>query len=472
MDIRDHIKVFREEATPKEQQWVATLQAELGGGTIRPPDFGRVARALRSLGKRRRHREHVKYFMRMLQGNRPHLQQWCPQQVTITRSSADWVIDTGRLLLLTPYRPLPREMGDLQWVAWLTRDAYSCWEPSDLSALAPAVRRLRSRHRALIRRLFTLPEVRHRTRRVAAGKTGAIYMNYYLGQLRGCPIRIKEPKESLRLHVCRHAAELYDAAQPGPAQARALLRLRWVFPQWVRDMLAARAPRSTAARDGARTFVTRKRGHQWELQLAPTEWAPLPYRPIRLGDGRLAALHRAQRLLGGSVRFERPGPAMQWVAVVATSAGNREWPVTRQGLARLLRAVRASRPSRLWDSRLGWRVWVLADDGYLASPVRGSKWVSPALTAEQWNESDSLRGVAGIHALRLPSNWRHALWFHDLNVGSYAIFGIVERFGRAIIGEDGWRAEHAIIRALVAPDAEAAAALALRYPEIEILVAE
>jgi len=48
------------------------------------------------------------------------------------------------------------------------------------------------------------------------------------------------------------------------------------------------------------------------------------------------------------------------------------------------------------------------------------------------------------------------------------VTGLVERFGRYVLGTEGWRAEWVVIRKLRAPTPEIAEALARAYPEVEI----
>jgi hypothetical protein len=50
------------------------------------------------------------------------------------------------------------------------------------------------------------------------------------------------------------------------------------------------------------------------------------------------------------------------------------------------------------------------------------------------------------------------------------VHGIVERFGRYVLGTEGWRAEWCVIRELMAPDAKTALALMKRYPKVKVHV--
>jgi hypothetical protein len=57
-------------------------------------------------------------------------------------------------------------------------------------------------------------------------------------------------------------------------------------------------------------------------------------------------------------------------------------------------------------------------------------------------------------------------------IGSCDVHGIVERFGRYVLGIEGWRAEWVVIRELLAPDAHTALALIRSYPEVRVHVRE
>jgi hypothetical protein len=48
------------------------------------------------------------------------------------------------------------------------------------------------------------------------------------------------------------------------------------------------------------------------------------------------------------------------------------------------------------------------------------------------------------------------------------VTGIVERFGKYVLGTEGWRAEWVMIRTLKAPSVEIGLALEQAYPDVEI----
>lgn len=115
---------------------------------------------------------------------------------------------------------------------------------------------------------------------------------------------------------------------------------------------------------------------------------------------------------------------------------------------------------------LGWRGWLTTvTDGkaVLRSPQQDTVWHDTELRCDKWCEDDVVRGVAGIHALLAPEHWQDLVWEY----GAASVTGLVERFGKFVLGEDGWRAEWVIVRELCAPP-ELAAQLALSYPEVKI----
>lgn len=121
----------------------------------------------------------------------------------------------------------------------------------------------------------------------------------------------------------------------------------------------------------------------------------------------------------------------------------------------------------------GWRIWYW-DEGKrrLISPVQHTVWHSLELRVPQWDRNDVVRGYAGIHATRLPYDWRKApLDGTELNgyTGgdhNIVIVGKVERFGKYVLGTEGWRAEWVIIRDLKAPNSEIGLALEQAYPDL------
>jgi hypothetical protein len=120
---------------------------------------------------------------------------------------------------------------------------------------------------------------------------------------------------------------------------------------------------------------------------------------------------------------------------------------------------------------LGWRGWRW-DGHVLISPVQHTPWSDTTLHAEQWSDSAAVRGVAGIHARRMPCDWLRVDPKAMPEIGSCDVHGIVERFGRYVLGTEGWRAEWVLIRELLAPNAQTALALMRRYPEVRVHIRE
>jgi hypothetical protein len=89
---------------------------------------------------------------------------------------------------------------------------------------------------------------------------------------------------------------------------------------------------------------------------------------------------------------------------------------------------------------LGWRAWNCRG-GVLLSPLRRTTWHEATLKAEQWSDEQAVRGEAGIHARRMPKDWLRVdgRWFPE--IGRCDVHDVVERFGRYVLGTEGWRAE-------------------------------
>jgi len=153
--------------------------------------------------------------------------------------------------------------------------------------------------------------------------------------------------------------------------------------------------------------------------------------------------------------------------------------------------ARASQPDPRAPDTLGWRVWHWdPNTKLLISPSEKTVWHTAELRVSAWNTSDVVRGVAGIHAARMPYNWRRASltgtelagfntpkfeqkFIHHVGtvsipIKSNIITGIIERFGRYVLGTKGWRAEWVVIRKLKAPSTEIGLLLEQAYPEVEV----
>ncbi len=123
---------------------------------------------------------------------------------------------------------------------------------------------------------------------------------------------------------------------------------------------------------------------------------------------------------------------------------------------------------------MGWREWVWnSAEECLQSPVQLTLWREAHLKAETWDKKDVIRGVAGIHALLVPKHWKvmHELGMSPASGGpphGFSVVGIVERYGKFVLGTEGWRAQQVVIRELVAPSTEIGLKMEQRYPDVII----
>lgn len=127
------------------------------------------------------------------------------------------------------------------------------------------------------------------------------------------------------------------------------------------------------------------------------------------------------------------------------------------------------RPDPKLPDTLGFREWRWqADDKVLQSPVQGTLWETECLSAEVWDEGEAIRGVAGIHALLVPRHWKILceLGFGPFPASPVTVRGIVERYGKYVLGTEGWRAEQVVIRELLAPSTDIGLDLEQRYPNV------
>ncbi len=137
-----------------------------------------------------------------------------------------------------------------------------------------------------------------------------------------------------------------------------------------------------------------------------------------------------------------------------------------------------ARPDARHPDTLGWRMWVWSEsDRCLKSPHQDTLWPVAELSAAAWSDDDAVRGVAGIHARLLPKAWRLIGW--PAGDGSSAdaknpliVTGIIERFGRYVLGTTGWRSERVVIRELMAPSTEIGLAMEQVYPDVAVHYAD
>lgn len=148
-----------------------------------------------------------------------------------------------------------------------------------------------------------------------------------------------------------------------------------------------------------------------------------------------------------------------------------------EGLRRLSAAIRHF-PDPSVSNTFGWRHWHIQPlTGLLVSPYRHTIWHTPELRCADYADNDSIRDVEGIHALLVPHDWINcppSEHVHQLTAGKHitipVISGIVERFGKYVLGSKGWRAEWVIVRKLAAPSRATEAILKLAYPDVEIIL--
>lgn len=143
-------------------------------------------------------------------------------------------------------------------------------------------------------------------------------------------------------------------------------------------------------------------------------------------------------------------------------------PITPQ----MMLPYKLRRPDPKAPNTLGWRAWYwLEKDKVLMSPCMGTLWETRVLTAPNWSKVNAVRNEAGIHALLVRRHWKLTGWFDD-SVGvsdpSRLVHGIVERFGRFVLGTEGWRAEQVKILELMAPSTEIGLQLEQKYPGVII----
>lgn len=174
------------------------------------------------------------------------------------------------------------------------------------------------------------------------------------------------------------------------------------------------------------------------------------------------------------LRHDVYGTVARWPSRPSRDEIRRAVTAQRAAWARTLWRQRAGRPDTAAPTTLGWRAWVWDDaERCLRSPHRGTPWIGPDLHVEHWDECEVLRGAAGIHARLMPRDWLRAAWTDSgISEGPSCIHGlvtgIVERYGRYVLGTTGWRAEHVVIRELCAPDVGIMLTLMQVYPEVKV----
>jgi hypothetical protein len=159
-----------------------------------------------------------------------------------------------------------------------------------------------------------------------------------------------------------------------------------------------------------------------------------------------------------------PRARVRWYAEPYESAPHRTARAAARDALRRSEYLGARRIARSRSLHLGVRRWYWDHAaGCLRSPQQCTPWpASGVLSARDWDDSDAVRGVAGIHAEPYRPTWRRRTW-PDHSV----VYGVVERHGRYVLGTEGWRAEHVTIRRLLA-HAAVAPAVAAAYPGVPV----
>ena len=140
--------------------------------------------------------------------------------------------------------------------------------------------------------------------------------------------------------------------------------------------------------------------------------------------------------------------------------------------------LKARRNAALQDpsarTEFGWRAWDWDPERkMLRSPVQTQyTWEFPELRVEKWDTDTVVEGRAGIHARLMPMDWTIAMpdsLPFVLCRRNTCVTGVVERFGKFVLGEIGWRAEWVIIRKLLAQDQELGFQLEMAYPDVAVV---
>lgn len=137
--------------------------------------------------------------------------------------------------------------------------------------------------------------------------------------------------------------------------------------------------------------------------------------------------------------------------------------------------IRAATVDLDQPNTLGWRAWIWDPDQKMLRSIVQTNfyWESAELRVNNWDTSDVVRGTSGIHACLMPLNWEIAdprrtdMPFTGCSYNN-VIVGVVERFGKFVLGTTGWRAEWVIIRKLLAPTQELGLLMEMAYPDVHV----
>jgi hypothetical protein len=166
-------------------------------------------------------------------------------------------------------------------------------------------------------------------------------------------------------------------------------------------------------------------------------------------------------------------PARDEIAA-AVDAFRPRWRAIRRAAKRAELRRLAGRPDPSQPDTLGWRAWRWdPSQRCLVSPHQGTPWPQAELRTAVWSDEDAVRGAVGIHARRMPRDWRGAAWpdagsMEGPSPTQLLVTGVVERYGRYVLGRTGWRSEWVMVRALRAPSTEIGLALEHAYPGVPV----
>ena len=114
------------------------------------------------------------------------------------------------------------------------------------------------------------------------------------------------------------------------------------------------------------------------------------------------------------------------------------------------------------DSRLRWADGSLKGvkmlrwhKGQVLSPHHSTVWTGAQLDALGWADGDAVRNEAGIHAIWPPGledeNAALQEWSGYAPRDRTEFTVLVQGWGRSVMGDVGWRAEHVRLRSIISP---------------------
>jgi hypothetical protein len=95
------------------------------------------------------------------------------------------------------------------------------------------------------------------------------------------------------------------------------------------------------------------------------------------------------------------------------------------------------------------------EDGSVWSPMHRAEWVNARLAAKNFFEGQAVRGEGGIHAIWPQGAIDNLKALDEFSGyaprGSSSFTALVSGWGRCVMGDVGWRAEHCRIRSVIIP---------------------